>query len=273
MDSAELNDFLKSKLLDPAFSANKVISSEELDHKLQIARAKFIQSEPISTENFDVKELDGVPIFAADDVAIYALSLPAGTDFREIVSSMAPPFNKFFIEFQNIPNQRIKKHEDKLHAWGALITVEDNPANIQYFEDDDGKPRWILQMSTFIEMQKGKPIGPVGHGYAGLAEDGTWFRHSDGAVWWAGGPAKYNIDEEPPAETLKSFGNYQAQLLFPALLTISFLHCKNIEIRTITPSEKLSKKYKKIMALIWSDITCWKSALLNVCSINTELVL
>lgn len=34
-------------------------------------------------------------------------------------------------------------------------------------------------------------------------------------------------------------------MLFPALLTISFLHCKNIEIKSVEPSEKLSKKFSR----------------------------
>ena len=241
--ASELTDFLKRQILDASLSANKPITSEELERRLQIARTNFKQSEPVSTEVLDIAELEGVPVFAADDVAIYIFSLPTGTNVADVVSSMAPPFNKFFVEFQNIPNQRMAKSEDKLHSWGALITADENPDYITHFEGDDGKPRWILNIDTFIEMEKGKPFGPIAHHIAGLAEDGTWFRHADGNVWWGGGLAKFG--EEPPEEVNQSVGDFVANLLFPVLLTISFLHCKNIKLNTITPPEKLSRKYQK----------------------------
>jgi len=83
----------------------------------------------------------------------------------------------------------------------------------------------------------------VANHFAGLAEDGTWFRHEDGSVWWAGGPVSFTSD--PPEEAVKSWGDRIAQLLFPVLLTISFMHCKNVELQAKAPPEKLSKKHRK----------------------------
>jgi len=58
-----------------------------------------------------------------------------------------------------------------------------------------------------------------------------------------GGPVEFEI--EPPKDAIQSIGDDVAQLLFPALLTISFMHCKNVFIRSKEPPKKLSNKYRK----------------------------
>lgn len=216
---------------------DKTLSDKEYQNALQRERMNFYGSEPVATEKFDFKSLSGIPVFAADDVGMYALSLSPGINFADVVASMAPPFDKFFIEFQHVPTPW------NLHAWGVYISVRDDPAKIQQFEDDEGRPRWILDMGTFLEYEEGSPVGPVASHVAGLAEDGTWFRHSWGDVWWGGGPVK--LTEQPPDNEVQEWGDQIAQLLFPALLTISFMHCKNVAIRSYTPPEKLSNKYRK----------------------------
>jgi hypothetical protein len=40
-------------------------------------------------------------------------SLEVGSEVSDLVASMAPPFDQFFIEFQRAPNQQ------GLHAWGG----------------------------------------------------------------------------------------------------------------------------------------------------------
>ncbi len=203
----EIYDFLKNKLLDEAFKSGKGTSSDEIERKVAEALSNYCRIEPVSTEVFDVKKLDGVPVFAADDVALYTYTLPLGTDFGDVVSSMAPPFDKFFIEFQHIPNQW---RDDKLNAWGTLISVNSDADNIQSFPEDKGKPRWILSLDTFLEREKGKPFGPVSQHVAGLAEDGTWFRHADGNLWWGGGLVNMTgglAKKPPPPEAIKEYGD------------------------------------------------------------------
>lgn len=192
---------------------------------------------PVAKETFDTKRIYDVPVIAADDVAAYTLSLPKGTRIDDVVASMAPPFEKFFVEFQKIPNDEL------LHAWGALVESTDDPAKIQYFEGDIGKPRWVLYLTSFLEREKGKPFGPVAGHLAGLAEDGTWFHHSNGAAYWGGGPVPMTVGL--PAEVIKGWGDFVAQLMFPVLLSISFMHCKNVEVRPVVPPEKLSHKHRK----------------------------
>jgi hypothetical protein len=194
-------------------------------------------NDPVARDRFDFRELTDIPVIAADDVGAYAASLPKGTLMSDVVASMAPPFDRFFVEFEKVPN------EDRLHAWGALVQSREDPNSIQQFEEDVGKPRWILDLTSFLERDEGKPFGPVAAHVVGLAEDGTWFRHSDGNVWWGGGPVK--MTAEPPEDAVHDWGDFIAQLMFPVQLSISFMHCKNVELRPVTPAAKLSRKHQK----------------------------
>jgi hypothetical protein len=234
LSMVDVDQFL---LKDLSEEFGEQLSDAEKHEMLEQRRARFIANEPISIDKFNPASLTGVPIFAADEVALYAKTLPFGTDMSDVVATMAPPFNKFFIEFQGVPNQL------DLHAWGTLVETIDDPAKIQCFEGDDGKPRWLLTFTTFMERQKGKPFGPVSHNVAGLAEDGTWFRHADGKTWWGGRLTQF--EKEPPDDVTQEWGDNTAQMLFPALLTLSFLHCKNVTIENITPPTKVSRAYHK----------------------------
>jgi hypothetical protein len=214
-----------------------IVSEKEFQRRLLATSALTRAGEPVAIKRFDTKALDGVPIFAADDVGLYISSLPIDTDMTDVVAGMAPPFDKFFIEFQGVPNGM------DMSAWGALIETIDDPDEMLSAEGAEEKPRWELRLDTFLEREKGKPFGPAARHYAGLAEDGTWFRHANGALWWAGGPVE--LSKKPPDEAMQSFGNSIGQLLFPVLLTISFLHCKNVKIKAKKPPKKLSRKHYK----------------------------
>ena len=233
--ATRLREFIEKKIVQDSESP---MSSHELERRVSIEYSKFLASEPISSKIIHSSTLDNTPIFAADDVAIYVYNLPKGTDFTDVVSSMAPPFDKFFIEFQQVPCP----NNEQLNAWGVLITTNPDRNTIKRVDGDDGEPRWLLSLLLFLEREKGKPFGPVSEHFVGLAEDGTWFRHNDGSVFWAGQLA--GLDKAPD-DVQQQAGDYYAQFCFPALLTISFLHCRNIEIRPVTPSERQSRSYRK----------------------------
>lgn len=231
----KLREFIRNKVVEDSESQ---ISSDELERQVDILYSKFVASEPTSGKIISPSMLDDTPIFAADDVATYVYNLPRGTDFADVVSSMAPPFDKFFIEFQQVPCP----NNEQMNAWGVLVTTDPDRNAIKKVDGDDGEPRWLLRLLLFLEREKGKPFGPVSEHFAGLAEDGTWFRHNDGNVFWAGHLAGL---DKAPEDVQQQTGDYYAQFCFPALLTISFLHCRNIEIQPVTPSERQSRSYRK----------------------------
>jgi hypothetical protein len=200
--------------------------------------AKAREGAPFATEEASLAELDKIPVIVANDVALYVSGLGTGIDMSDVVASMAPPFDHFFVEFQRVPN------EWKLHAWGAYFTAISNPAEIaKMHPSDNGFPRWVLEVETYLEKHKGKPFGPVARHFCGLAEDGTWFTHSDGKQYWGGGLV--GMSAEPPDEVNQDWGDNIAQLLFPALMAISFMHCRNVSLDTVSPPEKLSRRHLK----------------------------
>jgi hypothetical protein len=92
-------------------------------------------------------------------------------------------------------------------------------------------------------MSKGLPFGPVAYHFVGLGDDGTWFRIENGDLWSGGGPVP--LTKDPPEDFVQGMSDNIFKLVFPALLTLSFLHCKNVSIHNITPPKKLSRKHQK----------------------------
>jgi hypothetical protein len=236
MSSEWLDNWLRDKVLGALKGA---AYPQQLEKLIQIERARFLQAEAIAKVRFDPSTFANVPIFAADDVAIYNESLPLGTKISDVVASMAPPFDKFFVEFQGVPNK------GNLYAWGVLVEAHTYSEAYGRFHDDQGTPRWILEIQTYMERTKGKPFGPVGKHSVGLAEDGTWFRHANGLHWCAGQPVRFQGCEPIPEDMSKIVMDNIAQLVFPALLAISFMHCKNVTVQECAPPEKLSLSHQK----------------------------
>jgi hypothetical protein len=70
-----------------------------------VAKIRANEGEPVATKDAPLSELDSIPVIAADDVGAYVNALEKGIDITDLVASMAPPFDQFFIEFQRVPNQ------------------------------------------------------------------------------------------------------------------------------------------------------------------------
>jgi len=74
------------------------VQDKKSTNQLPAITAQIKQAEPVAIEEFHFNELEGVPVFAADDVGLYTISLPKGTNISDVVASMAPPFGRFFIK-------------------------------------------------------------------------------------------------------------------------------------------------------------------------------
>jgi hypothetical protein len=234
----EMTGYLRNKILKKSLAP---LDETELMHRVEIERERLLNLTMETSQKFDSSLWNRIPIFVADEVARYFFLLTPPIDYYDVVSSMAPPFDKFFVEFQNV-----SKITD-VYAWGCLITSIDQPDKIKYFDGDEGKARWVLDIKTFLQFYKhGVILGPVAEHSVGLAEDGTWFRHGSGEFYWRGGLfGQQHKDVVELSQHFKWATRYMGGLIIPALLSISFMHCKNVETETITPPEKLSKKYRK----------------------------
>jgi hypothetical protein len=171
--------FKTSMLYDETELLKHLSSLEDSNDPAVLARARerFLRTEPVAIEDAPLSKLENIPVITAHDVAHYAQSL-SGVEISDFVLSMAPPFQEFFIEFQRAPNAL------GMHAWGVHIEAISDPKKIAEMSppDDNGIPRWVLQINTYLEKRKGETFGPVAHHLCGLAEDGTWFRHSNGML-------------------------------------------------------------------------------------------
>ena len=91
MDPNDLDQQLREMVLA---ELNAPTSPDQIDEMVKIKRSAFLQTEPVVRSICD--PLESVPVFGADDVAIYYESLSLETEMTDVVASMAPPFEKFF---------------------------------------------------------------------------------------------------------------------------------------------------------------------------------
>lgn len=231
---AEHKENVRREIMAIAERRDESYSEAQIDAMVESA-LNDPTARPRGKHVFDASALEGVPVIVGDEVGLYCAQFPDGSDISDAVATLAPPFDSFWIEFQRVPNPF------GFHAWGVLIeSLDESP---DPHPGDDGAPRWVLKLSVFAELHKRAAMGPITVFVAGLAEDGTWFRHHDGDLWWGGGLPE--MTTAPPAEVDGEWGDSCVPLVFPALMAISFMHCKNVSIRSVTPPTKLSKKHEK----------------------------
>lgn len=114
-----------------------------------------------SHEMLDPALLTDAVVIAADDVGDYFVNLPLGTNLTDVVSVVAPPFERFFVEFEHVSNNVLG-----FASWGVLFTQEEPQ------HDEEG---WLLRAILVGEWRKGKPVGPVGTWLLPLDRDGVLF--------------------------------------------------------------------------------------------------
>jgi hypothetical protein len=198
-----------------------------------------------ATEVFDAASLDGASVVVADDVAAYCESLPFGTEFSDVVGVLVPPFERLWVEAQGVPNYT------NADSWGVMFDVakgDSVDALIERGAPDDRLPQpeaaaWIVDAQVVCEWRKGSPVGPVVVYSLALGEDGHWLRRdNDDLYFWARGPLfEYPVSEPDIEDTKKHFTG----LLGPMLLTVSFMHCKNVHVRSVDPPDKLSRRHER----------------------------
>jgi hypothetical protein len=180
-----------------------------------------------------------VPVILAQNVADYYY---AGND-QEMWSltnhfpNLAPPFDAFWIE-HGIPKYIRSTKGDVANTWcvggrvGFLFMVAD-PSTVKLA--DGALPegtRWIYMIEMFADYNQGRGIeGPHGSWFLCIDEQGGLL----GTPWSQGFSMPYQEEE------MKAFFGW----CHPALLTICFLHCKNVLVTENPPSPKFAKRYQE----------------------------
>jgi hypothetical protein len=145
-----------------------------------------------------------------------------------VVSVVAPPFERFFVEF-DIPDSYLG-----LPAWGVLFT-EREPQH-----EEEG---WLMTATLVAEWRRAKPIGPVMEWVIPLDRNGLLF---------AGDPDGYGSlygqvpeIERLPEQVAFDVGEGFGRQLGSALFAISLMHCKNVDVQPVDPPERLSRKHER----------------------------
>ena len=215
-----------------ADSYAKDLSAEELDRRMR--RAHTAMTAIRATEALRAGALPEMPVVAADNVGQYFAQYPPGTNIRAVISTLLPPFQQMCVDIQGAPNDLDMK------AWGVRLKRIHDPENRNPHEPDDA---WVIEATLFAEWRSGEPVGPVGRylipldveGHARLGDGDGYGSLFGGVMELAGMPD--DAREESHQLLLRP--------LAVALLTISLMHCKNVDAVDIDPPAKLSKKFRR----------------------------
>jgi hypothetical protein len=204
----------------------------------------------------DVASVDeGVPVISAEDVAIYCKRLQS-VWIHELVGPLAPPFPAFFIEVQGVHME--PEIGIGVRSFGALCR-DLEAANGRHAVDglcnqrgyDPDAVGWVLHTELILEWEKREPVGPVLLSLIPVARNGLWLLRDDEPLWLHGlpdlwfGDALADAPEEPPEGEEEFMLNRLAPYLAPLLLTISFMHCRNVSLRPVDPPERLSRNHAR----------------------------
>ena len=216
------------------------------------------------------------PIFVADNVAEYVVELArrAGgtTDLSpaDEIPNLAPPFHRFFIEMQT-PRGAQSRSDLLPRSWGftaeacepnwdavrahleerpSAPAIEDRallgrlarllnllpgvefPAKFEWPPNWKPTARWALELKMCVETNQ-FTVYPACSWLLCIEPDGRLLRGGM-TMSWLDGP-------DPSRSTIFSEAGLPYAMAYSALLTIAFLHTRNVEVLDNEPPQKLSR--------------------------------
>jgi hypothetical protein len=161
----------------------------------------------------------------------------------DLLSTVAPPLPDMWIEFDGVPNRL------NLRAWGVHLVVVAGPG-VDISRRPDGVPdeaRWVVAFAILGEWTKGDIVGQIA--------DGGFLLDASGVLIGGDPPGERAIDlrlggddvlEARMADDHVAFYLQRVQeLLYAALLAVSFCHCKNVDQTEVAPAEKASRAFRR----------------------------
>lgn len=235
-DDDELLRFLHTQM---ARDQGRAVSVSEVRERLELL--KFGGARQASNDVVTADELDGSVVLSAEEVADYWASLPAGTRYSDVFDVVVPPFDRLFVEFQNRPVPAAPK----LGSWAVLVTsveLEHDNASVDRSEaiGDGSSVRWAIGASLIGEFEKGRPVGALSRWVIRLDHHGKLLSEPEGLE------TLFAFALDLPGAPRDAFATSLMQYhLGPALFAISLMHCKNVDLRSIDPPERLSRKNER----------------------------
>ena len=201
----------------------------------------------VSDWHLNLGALEDAVVVAGDDVGAYLFETwraSGALDLSTVLGRIAPPFEHMWVEFRS-PNRH------GLYSWGVLLQSESSDV----LEGRDAG-RWTLRGSLVLEQRRGHPVGPVIDFVVPVEDDGSMRRRPDGSADWYGRPASAalgqiagvdgeEIWDEQRTSDITMWLDELEYYIYSALLTVSFMHCKNVDLVPSDPSPALSRKHQR----------------------------
>lgn len=201
---------------------------------------------------------DEPQIIVADNVSNYYWQ---GTDqeFWDLdvdFANIAPPFRNFLIDWR--APSRIVSSETGVHPWSSHLATEfamivagralsesheDLPDGILRILRQLNSAHWMLVCTGFLCGGKfGQSLSPAFSAFMFADKHGHPVKmYKDG--WFTTtifkGPFSYICERMGKQDTIEALIR---PILDVALLTLSFMHCKNVALETVVPDAKLAKR-------------------------------
>lgn len=191
--------------------------------------------------------LEDATVFFNDD----ALQCAVNNEVElEMLPSLAPPYEKFFIECRIPKFDEIKKRGAMIMPRiGVMITALDYPDGVLAAQHSGVVYRWSYEMILFMENANNGSVTHIGAGCVLLDEDGQampFASQSDekGYCYFTWNAAFFEqIHKTYDAE--RGYEVLPQTIIDAALYTVGMLHCKNIGTDIIEPSRAESHKFEK----------------------------
>lgn len=185
-----------------------------------------------------LQDIDGLEVVVLDNVADYYFQTyrPRTVCIRDF-PNIAPPFDRFFMEFRVPPtlSQLWNWGSDHCGVFFSVVGATDEwgAAAIEKAESLevplDGA-HWWTQGVAFAGRGAGRPIGPVAIWWMTADRSGYPIGLTGMLTGW--GP-RYFAEYQDQVQMLSDLTD---SFLFPCLLALSFMHCKNVVITDNQPS-------------------------------------
>ena len=213
-----------------------------------------------TTQAYDDFDIPGsAQVVVADNVCdyFYVASDQENWLIDRDFPNLAPPWERFWIEFRSPPlinsaetgGRPWEVHEPRMY--GTYFEAVD------YGEDREAREagvRWAVSCQHYVEggAVGGRPPGELLRipwvTVYGVAADGTMARDPASPTDMSLKFVPMGVDParwEQWREDMDLLQSQATPLLYVPFLTLSFLHCKNVEVVDDTMPEKLARKHRK----------------------------
>ncbi len=213
----------------------------------------------IAATSLNPEDLRGAPVIVADEVGEYLHRLhgdEGGLVDNDDVT-LAPPFDRLFIEAQGVPSPQ------EFSAWGLLVrqaTHDDVGLQDQDWFADAG---WVVALDLVVEPRKNEPMGPVLTMACPLDANGKLLTMSGedepkvilgypdpapvrGIVMAPGQQEEWDdwIVRKRAAWKNDIYVACQ-RLLATGLMSIALMHCRNVDSETVEPESGSARSWAR----------------------------